>query len=74
MPLAFFGTFFRSERKYYSPRGGSPIIRAGVGAPPLAENFLRKSWRMSVQTDDFPQYKHWPSHTAAYSSFEFIPL
>ena len=32
MPLAFFGTFFRFERKYYPPRGGSPITRAVVGA------------------------------------------
>ena len=32
MPLAFFGTFFRFERKYCPPRGGSPTVRAGVGA------------------------------------------
>ena len=32
MPRAFFGTFFRFERKYYPPRGGSPTTRAGVGA------------------------------------------
>ena len=32
MPLAFFGTFFRTERKYYPPRGGSPTVRAVVGA------------------------------------------
>ena len=32
MPRAFFGTFFRFERKYYPSRGGSPTIRAGVGA------------------------------------------
>ena len=32
VPLAFFGTFFRFERKYYPLRGGSPTIRAGVGA------------------------------------------
>ena len=32
MPRAFFGTFFRVERKYYPPRGGSPTIRAVVGA------------------------------------------
>ena len=32
VPLAFFGTFFRFERKYYPPRGGSPTVRAGVGA------------------------------------------
>ena len=32
VPRAFFGTFFRFERKYYPPRGGSPNVRAGVGA------------------------------------------
>ena len=32
MPRAFFGTFFRFERKYYPLRGGSPTVRAGVGA------------------------------------------
>ena len=32
VPLAFFGTFFRTERKYYPPRGGSPTVRAVVGA------------------------------------------
>ena len=32
VPRAFFGTFFRFERKYCPPRGGSPIVRAVVGA------------------------------------------
>ena len=32
VPRAFFGTFFRFERKYYPSRGGSPTIRAVVGA------------------------------------------
>ena len=32
VPRAFFGTFFRAERKYYPLRGGSPSIRAVVGA------------------------------------------
>ena len=32
VPLAFFGTFFRFERKYCPTRGGSPTIRAVVGA------------------------------------------
>ena len=32
VPRAFFGTFFRSERKYCPLRGGSPTVRAGVGA------------------------------------------
>ena len=32
VPLAFFGTFFRFERKYCPTRGGSPTVRAGVGA------------------------------------------
>ena len=32
VPLAFFGTFFRTERKYFPLRGGSPTVRAVVGA------------------------------------------
>ena len=32
VPRAFFGTFFRFERKYFPPQGGSPTNRAGVGA------------------------------------------
>ncbi len=32
MPRAFFGTFFRFERKYCPSRGGSPTVRAVVGA------------------------------------------
>ena len=32
VPRAFFGTFFRFERKYCPLRGGSPNVRAVVGA------------------------------------------
>ena len=32
VPLAFFGTFFRFERKYVPLQGGSPTVRAVVGA------------------------------------------
>ena len=32
VPLAFFGTFFRFERKYCPPWGSSPTFRAVVGA------------------------------------------
>ena len=32
VPRAFFGTFFRFERKYCPPQGGSPTVRAVVGA------------------------------------------
>ena len=32
VPRAFFGTFFRFERKYFPLRGGSPTVRAVVGA------------------------------------------
>ena len=39
VPRAFFGTFFRFERKYYPLRGGSPTIRAGVGASSPCEGF-----------------------------------
>ena len=39
MPRAFFGTFFRAERKYCPSRGGSPSVRAGVGASIPAKEF-----------------------------------
>ena len=39
VPRAFFGTFFRFERKYYPPRGGSPNVRAGVGASSPRQGF-----------------------------------
>ena len=44
VPLAFFGTFFRVERKYCPPRGGSPTVRAGVGAsvPPARDSLTAK--------------------------------
>ena len=43
MPRAFFGTFFRAERKYCPPRGGRPTVRAGVGASiPSAERGMRQ--------------------------------
>ena len=32
VPPAFFGTFFRFERKYFPSQGGSPTVRAVVGA------------------------------------------
>ena len=44
VPLAFFGTFFRAERKYCPPRDGSPTVRAGVGAsvPPARDSLTAK--------------------------------
>ena len=43
VPRAFFGTFFRAERKYCPPRGGRPTVRAGVGASiPSAERGMRQ--------------------------------
>ena len=51
VPRAFFGTFFRFERKYCPPRGGSPTARAGVGASfpqlgfPYGRVVLRSSFR-----------------------------
>ena len=39
VPRAFFGTFFRFERKYCPLRGGSPSIRARVGASIPAKKF-----------------------------------
>ena len=40
MPPAFFGTFFRFERKYFPPRCGSPTVRAGVGASAPRQELL----------------------------------
>ena len=40
VPRAFFGTFFRAERKYCPPRGGRPTVRAGVGASGPAKGEL----------------------------------
>ena len=48
MPLAFFGTFFRFERKYYPLRGGSPTIRAGVGASSPRREFLTTKLSVNV--------------------------
>ena len=62
VPPAFFGTFFRFERKYVPLRGGSPTVRAGVGAsirrsrrvnPPESVSF-RQSWRTLMLTVGFP--------------------
>ena len=39
VPPAFFGTFFRAERKYCPSRGGSPSVRARVGASIPAKKF-----------------------------------
>ena len=41
VPLAFFGTFFRVERKYCPPRGGSPIRpRRSRRVSPTGEGFF----------------------------------
>ena len=42
VPRAFFGTFFRAERKYYPLRGGSPTTSAGVGASIPSEGYALK--------------------------------
>ena len=39
VPRAFFGTFFRTERKYYPSQGGSPTVRAVVGASCIRSGF-----------------------------------
>ena len=44
VPRAFFGTFFRAERKYFPLRGGSPTIRAVVGASIPTGVFLLQNW------------------------------
>ena len=41
MPLAFFGTFFRFERKYCPPRGGSPTAKDRVTATRMGYEAVR---------------------------------
>ena len=51
MPHAFFGTFFRVERKYYPPSGRQPHPLAPESArqSPSKGNFLRQSCPLSMQ-------------------------
>ena len=58
MPRAFFGTFFRAERKYCPSRGGSPSVRARVGASIPNEEVLTAKL----------------THIDACSFFPFVPL
>ena len=44
VPPAFFGTFFRFERKYCPPRGGSPTARAVVGASITRRGFSKTNF------------------------------
>ena len=44
VPRAFFGTFFRFERKYCPPRGGSPTARAVVGASITRRGFSKTNF------------------------------
>ena len=72
MPRAFFGTFFRRERKYYPLRGGSPSIRAVVGASNphrekeaasagAAKGFLLALWKLSgTEADENPMRRQLP--------------
>ena len=41
MPRAFFGTFFRFERKYCPPRGGSPTAKDRVIATRMGYEAVR---------------------------------
>ena len=41
VPLAFFGTFFRFERKYFPPRGGSPTAKDRVIATRMGYEAVR---------------------------------
>ena len=54
MPRAFFGTFFRTERKYYPPRGGSPNVRAGVGASSPQMGFFTARSAFTAACRGFP--------------------
>mgnify|MGYP007084595896 CR=1 FL=1 len=54
MPQAFFGTFFRFERKYSPLRVGSPTVRAVVGASSPKKKSLQPSWRIALLAVGFP--------------------
>ena len=54
MPRAFFGTFFRFERKYCPPRGGSPTVRAGVGASGPRQELLSAKLPYNAACRGFP--------------------
>ena len=58
VPRAFFGTFFRFERKYVPLQGGSPTVRAGVGASISPEGYAPKG----LSTRLFETFGHqiWP--------------
>ena len=58
VPRAFFGTFFRFERKYCPPQGGSPTVRAVVGASfPTKGNFFGKVVACCCKQGGFPRGK-----------------
>ena len=51
VPRAFFGTFFRFERKYCPLRGGSPTVRAGVGAlVPVARGMRQRAHQRAFRS------------------------
>ena len=58
VPRAFFGTFFRAERKYYPLRGGSPTSRAGVGASISPEGYAPKG--LSARLLETFGHQIWP--------------
>ena len=57
VPRAFFGTFFRFERKYCPLRGGSPTIRAVVGASGFVAGGFTQQSSLSFAADRGPQGK-----------------
>ena len=58
VPRAFFGTFFRAERKYYPLRGGSPTTSAGVGASIPSEGYAPKG--LSTRLLETFGHQIWP--------------
>ena len=56
MPLAFFGTFFRFERKYCPPRGGSPTAKDRVMATRMGYEAVRVL--AEGKTNRVVAYKH----------------
>ncbi len=80
VPRAFFGTFFRFERKYYPPWGGSPTTRAVVGAsdPPRGKGYAPVGapkvfplalWKPSgTEVGENPMGRQVPFHTVVGAS------
>ena len=79
MPLAFFGTFFRFERKYFPLRGGSPTVRAVVGASCIRSGFpsgkvgVHRHRQVAFRSPPAPLRFAYPSKTAPHKAAPVLP-